>query len=291
MHRLVAVAVDQHHLARLQQRHEHGLVRGRGAVRHIAAQGAAEYLRRQLLRLRQRRLRLRARKVAERLHRHRKVGAEYHRAERLVEPPQERRVGERLAAVVPGSMPVRPGLDLHVLPHGACEPRQPERLEEMDDALAVGVGAGQDLYPLLRPASLRHDDRRTSRIDDGDLRKRGDVGLEPVLQRHAADVLGIEAVVHHEQTDVVAALGHAVRRVAVDEKRIRDRLGRRHSLQLEGRVFKRYADVECLGAEIAEGVRQAVFGDRKHVAVARVRLMQPKYGKCSHLVVASLPLP
>ncbi len=181
MHRLVAVAINQHHLARLQQCHEHGLVRGRSAVRHIAAQGAAKYLRRQFLRLRQRRLRLRTRKIAKRLHRHRQVGAEYHRTERLVQSAQKRRIGERLAAVVSWRMPVRPGLDLHVLPHGACEARQPKRLEEMDDAFAVEVGTRQDLYPLLRPAALRHDDWRTSRIDDGDLRKRGNVRLEPIL--------------------------------------------------------------------------------------------------------------
>ena len=138
---LVAVAVHEHYLARLQERHEHRLVGGRCSVRHVTTQRAAEYFGRHLLRLRERRLRFGAGEVSKGFHGNGKVGTEYHRSERLVQSTQERRVSERIAAVVPGRVPVRPRLDLHVLPHCAPEARQPERLEQMDYALTVELGS------------------------------------------------------------------------------------------------------------------------------------------------------
>ena len=62
---LVAVAVDEHRLARTQQRHEHGLVRCGGTVRHIAALRGTEDFARELLGLGERGVAFGARQVAQ----------------------------------------------------------------------------------------------------------------------------------------------------------------------------------------------------------------------------------
>ena len=278
MDRLVAVAVYEHHLARLEKRHQHRLVGGRSAVRHIPAKRAAEDFGRHLLRLGKRRLHLGAREIAKRLDRHRKIGPEDHRAERLVETAQERRGREGVAAVVPGSVPVGARLDLHVLAHRAPEARQPERLEEMDDPLVVDGRVCKHLRALLRPSPLRHDHWRVPGIGHDDLWYRGQIRLKPVLQQDAADGPGIQGVVDHEQADVVATFGHSPRRIAVDEQRVGKRIGRRNRRKLERRVLEGHADVERLGAEVAERVGHPVLHDGKMPRVVFARSVQPYYG-------------
>ena len=271
---LVAVAVDQHRLARTQQRHQHRLVRGGRAVRDVAALRRAEDLAREFLRLGEGRACLGAGEVAQRLHRHGEVGAENRPAVGLEEPAKERRRGERAPAVVSGRVPVRAGLRGHVLTERRGEARHPEALEEMHDPLAAFRRMREDGEVLLRPAARGERHVGMARTRHHHLGDGGEEELHPGAQRTPLDVGGHESVVDEEQAARAPGVRQHPARPAAREERTRQVVRRMDGHELQRRVVERTARVERLAAEVAERIREAILHHRQVLRVQPVRRVE-----------------
>src|SRR5574344_2857 len=283
MDRLVAVAVHEHGLARLQERHQHRLVRSRRAVGDVRAERGAENLGGELLRLGKRRMHLGRGEVSERLDGHREVRPEDHRPESLVKAREKRRAREGVAAVVPGRVPALAGLDLDVLLHRVPKPRQPERLEEMDESLAVPLGMAEHRDRLLGPAPRRKRHRLAPGPGHRDLGNGGDVGLEPLGEGNSVDMEGHHRVVQEERAPVAPALGHSLAGVAAFKERLRQRVRNADGAKFQRRILERHPDVEGIVAELPKRVGEPVFNKGHVLRVTRRGFVQPQDREGPHI--------
>ena len=226
------------------------------------------------------------RQVAERLDGYGEVGAEDRVAEGLVKALEERRRGEAASAVVSGCVPVRAGLRLHVLLERGREARQPEALEEVDDAFVITRGTFQHARLLLRPAARGKRDLGVTGTREHNLGDRGEEHLQPLAGSLAVDRRLHHVVVNDEEAAGASGLGQYAARTAAGEERLSESFAVLRDHELERRIIKRRIGIESLAAEVAERIVESVLDDRKTTGVEASRLMKIEDRKRSDHICA-----
>ena len=263
--RLVAVAVEQHLVARGQQRLEDHLVGGGRAVGGEVGLPGAEGLRGQALRLHddaggvQQRI--------EHLHRHREVGAQQVLAGEIVEVTHPRAALERVAAGVAGRVPAvlghaHVGLELVVERRGrllgdlGSEDAGPAVVVALAAVeVAVHHVAGQALQQQLVLVVLeRHVKRQLGTQRDDLPGHRGDVlvaarGVVAVVEQ---DDLHVPVGLHGSDRGGRVGGGHGQQLERVVE-RLRGRVHARHHLVAPARIGADHQDM-------AQGLGRLVLG-------------------------------